>query len=309
MELQRRKALNKPIPWSGKDEKNLLSFLKKESFDAKKLKELFPLRTLPSIRSKVRKLRIKHDLFGSVYRDAKENFTTLIATEIRPKVVFDAFAGAGHQTFKWIQVANKVFASEKMKSKLKQFENSAEKNGFTKKNTKGTHWKLYVKENKEVYFFLGDAIDAAVDLKVNGISIDVIDLDTCGSTLPALPTFLVLLKPRHVVITHGEFHSMRFKREDVLRRLFMHRDIGSNPLPLDVDEMSQELDKAVKIAALRAHNETADSFWLILKNETWLGSKFHGMLRRHYKVEKPAATSDCINELSIQTINGVTNKH
>jgi hypothetical protein len=91
---------------------------------------------------------------------------------------------------------------------------------------------------------------------------------------------------------------MRFKREDVLRRLLMHRDIRENPLPLEVDEMSKELDKAVKIAGLRAHNETVNSFWLTLMDETWLGSRFHGMLRRYYKVSKPPATSDCINELS-----------
>jgi len=299
MKLQRRRAYTEPIAWSKKDEKHLLSFLKKESFDAKKLKELFPTRTLPSIRSKARKLRIKHDLFGAVYRDDKENFTSKIANKVKPKIVFDAYAGAGHQTFKWIEVADKVFASEIMKSKLSQFEKSAKKNGFVKKDTKGTLWKLYVKGTKEIFFFQGDAIAAAADLKVNRINVDVIDLDTCGSTLPTLPTFLVLLKPKHILITHGEFHSMRFNREDVLRRLFMHRDIGSNPFPLGVNEMSDELDKAVKISALRAHNETADSFWMNLQNETWLGSKFHGMLRRHYKVEKPVATSDCINELSI----------
>lgn len=298
MDLQRRKAYGEPITWNGKDEKELLTFLKKETFSAKKLKELFPNRTLPSIRSKVRKLRIKHDLFGALYRDDKENFTTKIAKEVKPKIVFDAYAGAGHQTFKWIEVAEKVFASEIMRSKLNQFENAAKRNGFSKKDTEGNCWKLYIKGQKEIYLFLGDAINAAADLNVNRIKVDVIDLDTCGSTLPALPTFLVLLKPKHVLITHGEFHSMRFKREDVLRRLFMHRDISSNPLPLDVDEMCNELDRAVKIAGLRAHNETSDSYWLNLKQETWLGGKFHGMLRRYYKVERPPATSDCINELS-----------
>ena len=82
MKLQRRKAYTEPISWSVEDEKHLLSFLEKESFDAKKLKVLFPKRTLPSIRGKVRKLRIKHDLFGAVYRDDKENFTTKIASKI-----------------------------------------------------------------------------------------------------------------------------------------------------------------------------------------------------------------------------------
>jgi hypothetical protein len=298
MALERRKANTIPQVWSQEDEKLLLNFLKNKSFDAKVLKEVFPARTLPGIRSKVRKLRIKHDLFGESYRTDKEDFTLKIARKIKPKAVFDAYAGAGHQTFKWIQVANKVYASEIMKSKLRQFEKTAEANFFKKVDTGDCLWKLYRKGDKEIFFFIGDAVSAAADLKVNRLTVDLVDLDTCGSTLPVLPTILVLLRPKHIVITHGEFHSMRFKREDVLRRLFMHRDIRTNPLPMNVDEMSAELDKAVKIAALRAHNETSDSFWLNLVDETWLGSRFHGMLRRHYKVSKPSATSDCINELS-----------
>ncbi len=298
MALVRRRAYNPPITWDTKDEKILLNYLKKETFDAKALKELFPERTLPGIRSKVRKLRIKHDLFGSSYRNEKERFTTNIAEKVLPKTVFDAYAGAGHQTFKWIEIADQVYASEIMKSKLKQFEKNAKDNGFKKLVAKTRIWNIYKKGKKKIYFFIGDAVDAAADLKVKKISIDLVDLDTCGSTLPTLPTILILLRPKHIVITHGEFHSMRFKREDVLRRLFMHRDIRKNPLPLNVNKMGKELDKAVKTAALRAHNETVDSFWLELMEETWLGSRFQGMLRRHYRTSRPAATSDCINELS-----------
>lgn len=298
MKLKRRKAYNTPIAWNENEERVLLDYLKKESFSAEKLFKLFPKRSLPSIRSKVRKLRIKHDLFGVSYRKQKENFTIKIAANVRPKTVFDAYAGAGHQSIKWIQQADRVYASEIMASKLAQFEKRVTRHGFRKEDTGDNQWRLYKKEQKEIYFFVGDAIDAAADLRVNRVKIDVVDLDTCGSTLPALPTLLILLRPKHVLITHGEFHSMRFKREDVLRRLLNHRDISSNPFPLNVEQMSSELDKAVKLAALRAHNETTDSFWLELKDETWLGSKFHGMLRRYYKVEKPAATADCINILS-----------
>jgi hypothetical protein len=193
---------------------------------------------------------------------------------------------------------DKVFASEIINSKINQFEKLARMNGFIKQKASGDFWQLFVKNEKKIYFFSGDAIDAAAILKVRRENVDLIDLDTCGSTLPLLSTFLVLLKPKHLVITHGEFHSMRFKREDVLRRLFLHRDIGSNPLPLDSNSMSNELDKAVKVAALRAHNETEDSFWLNLEDEIWLGSKTQGMLRRHYTVIKPTATADCINMIS-----------
>lgn len=298
MTLKRRKADNPPLAWSPEEEKRLLKFLTDRTYSAKELQEIFPNRTLPAIRSKVRKLRIKHDLFGSSYREEKESFTVSVAEKVSPKVVFDAYAGAGHQTFKWIQIADTIYASEKMSGKLDQFEKSAFDNGFQKNDTGDCLWKLYTRESKSIYFFEGDAIDAAADLKVNQVAIDLIDLDTCGSTIPSLPTFLLLLKPKHLVITHGEFHSMRFQREDVIRRLFSHRDIRNGAIPSTIDEMCDELDIAVKIAALRAHNETMDSFWLNLVDQTWLGTKTHGMLRRHYKVERPVATSDCINEIS-----------
>lgn len=298
MKLERRKADNPPKIWSNKDELLLLEFLKNESFDAKTLKTMFPGRTIPSIRSKVRKLRIKHDLFGQTYRDVKEDFTLKIAQRVKPKIVFDAYAGAGHQTFRWIELAHTVYASEKMKSKLSQFAESAELNGFKEVGNDEGNWKKYSKDKKTIFFFIGDAVSAAAELRANNIQVDLIDLDTCGSTLPVLPTLLTLLKPKHLTITHGEFHSMRFKREDVLRRLLVHRDIKENPLPMSVENLSTELDKAVKTSALRAHNETVDSFWLELIDETWLGGKFHGMLRRYYKATKPKATADCINELS-----------
>ena len=298
MSLKRRKAHNLPISWTDVDEEKLLNVLKNGKPDITQLLEIFPDRTKPSIRSKIRKLRIKHDLFGSSYRDVKEQFTLKIADLAKPKCVFDAYAGAGHQAIKWLSVADKVYASEKMASKLNQLEATVTKEGFTKIETGNNLWRLYIKQNKELYYFIGDAVDAAADLKVNSINVDLIDLDTCGSTLPLLPTLLVLLKPKHLVITHGEYHSYRFKREDVLRRLFSHRDISENPFPIDMDQMAIELDKAVKIAALRAHNETSDSFWADLKEETWLGSRMHGTLRRYYCISKPSATSDCINFLS-----------
>lgn len=297
MKLKRRKANNPPVDWSKQDEKLLLNELRRNGFNAEKLLNLFPDRTLPSIRSKVRKLRIKHDIFGDSYRDKKGDFTLKISKLTSPKSVFDAYAGAGHQTFRWLEKSNVVYAVDNMKAKIKQFKAEAFANGFKFKKMFGK-WHVFQNKEKKALYFIGDTVQAAADLNSKNIKVDLIDLDTCGSTLPTLPYFLLMLKPKHLVITHGEFHSMRFKREDVLRRLFTHKDVSISPLPLTVEKMGNELDKAVRIAGLRAHNETVDSFWLILKKETWLGSKFHSMLRRYYKVSKPPATSDCLNMLS-----------
>lgn len=298
MRLKRRKAYNPKVQWTLEDEKILLNYIKRNEFDLQDVLFLFPQRNRASITSKVRKLRIKHDLFGDTYRDDKGEFTIKVAQKTKPKIVFDAYAGAGHQAFKWIRYANTVYASDIKKGKINQFSKTAKRNGFIKEKTKEGIWTVFKKRNKRVYFYYGDAIEGAIVLKASKVKIDLIDLDTCGSTIPTIPLYLLLLKPKHLVVTHGEFHSMRFQREDVLRRLLSHKDVTKTPFPIGVQRMSDELEKAVQVAGFRAHNETKDSFWLSLKSEVWLGSKFHGMLRRYFKVSKPTATADCLNKLA-----------
>jgi hypothetical protein len=295
MKLKRRRALTPKKTWSKKEEERLLNYLEKNQFDAKTLLKLFPKRKLPSIRSKVRKLRIKHDIFGSSYRDEKINFTRKVSNKVKPKIVFEAYAGAGHQTFVWAEKAQVVYAAEFSKGKLRLFQKEAKAAGYKQDAKREGNWRVFRKGRKKIFFFIGDAVRAAAELNVRNAKIDLLDLDTCGSTIPTLSHYLLMLKPKYFVITHGEFHSMRFKREDVLRRLFVHLNVSKNPFPISVDRMSKELDKSVKLSALRSHNETTHSYWPELKDETWLGGKFHGMLRRYYKLKKPPATADCLN--------------
>lgn len=297
MKLKRRKALTPEIEWSNLEKKKLLKYLKLKIQNTADLRKLFPGRGLPSIRNKVRKMRISYDLFGNTYREVKKAFTVKINNLVAPKFVFEAYAGAGHQTIIWAEKANIVFASEKAQRKCVQFRKRIVSAGF-KKISLDNKWVEFHKGDKTILLYQGDAVEAATFVAVQGNKIDLVDLDTCGSSLPTVPIFLNLLKPKHLVITHGEFHSMRFMREDVLRRTLPHRDINKTPFPLSVANMAKELDKAVKVYALRSHNETGDSFWADLKSEQWLGNKIHGMLRRHYVITKPAATADCLNYLA-----------
>ena len=98
--FERRKAYNKGKLWSKEEEEKLFSFLKNNSFDSKILLKMFPDRTLPAIRSKTRKLRIKEDTFGKSYRKSKQDFTGKWAKKISPSKVFEAYAGAGMQVTK-----------------------------------------------------------------------------------------------------------------------------------------------------------------------------------------------------------------
>ena len=217
---------------------------------------------------------------------------------MKPQTVFDAYAGVGHQTFIWAEKADHVYASERMANRYCELRKKLKDRNYHLIDNDLRGWEGYSNGKSQIHIYRGDAIDAAASLRANKITINLVDLDTCGSTIPTLPTFMLLLKPQHLVITHGEFQSLRFKREDVLRRLLVHRDIAGNELPKTTTELETELEKATKLAALRAHNETTDSFWLDLVSEKWMGGKKYGILRRHYRVSRPIATSDCINSIA-----------
>jgi len=296
--LSRRKAYTNPGRWSEEEEALLMAYLMSpENYSGIKLSRLLPGRSRAAIRAKIRKMKIRLDLFGQKYRDKKQEFTRKVAQNVKPKVVYEAYAGAGHQTVIWSEFANEVYAAEWNTTKKEQFLRTVESAGFKVYLEEGK-WLHLRKRKKQIHYFAGDAIEGAANMRVQGVEVDLVDLDTCGSTLLTLPLFLVLLKPQHVVITHGEFHSLRFKREDVLRRLLIHRDISTPSFPMTIEQLAKELDKAVKTAALRAHNETKDSFWVELQDELWLGTKEQGMLRRHYQIKKPPATADCLNIIS-----------
>lgn len=296
MRLVRRRRDGSAGPWTPAQVERLRRFLSL----GMKLEEIygqFPTRTPQAVRSKIRKLRVKHGTFGASYRNTKTGFTKDIAKEARPKTVFEAYAGSGYQTIAWLTQADTVYCAELSRPAVSRMSARLRRMGY-KRARNGGRWLVYRKEEKSVKIFLGDAVSAAAHVHAEIGEVDVLDLDTCGSTLPTLPTFLALLSPAYLVITHGEFHSLRLRRNDVLRRIMVHSAIGQPLSRMGISELAAQLDKAVKTAALRAHNETQDSFWPELVSEKWLRSRSQGMLRRFYALYRPVATADCLNYLA-----------
>ena len=82
-----------------------MTMLRNGKGDLPALREAFNGRKDASIRSKVRKFRVKHDLFGDAYREGKIKFSEKIVRATNPKTVFEAYAGAGHQTLIWAKKA------------------------------------------------------------------------------------------------------------------------------------------------------------------------------------------------------------
>ena len=308
--LQRRRALSEhPQKWTLAEERLLLGMLRKGEDSWPQLRQAFESRGDASIQSKVRRLRIKHDLFGDAYHEGKVAFSQKIAGETSPSTVFEAYAGAGHQTRVWADTATAVYSSERDGMQARQFASNVTKDGFRAlKPKKGSWqgWRIFRKGKREIRLFSGDAMDAAVALRYHGIKIDLLDLDTCGSAIPVLPLFLNLLRPAHLVVTHGEFLSYRFGREDVLRRVLCHLDVNGALLPRSAAELKNALIKADMLSALRCANETHRSWWLQASHGWWLEPKAESrlskrandMFRIHYRVVRPPATADCLNELA-----------
>ena len=308
--LQRRKFLSEhPKKWTSAEERRLLRMLRKGKDSWPELRKAFKDRGDASIRSKVRKLRIRHDLFGDAYREGKIQFSEKVADKTNPKTVFEAYAGAGHQTLVWANRATTVYSAERNKTQVDQFTANIAEGGFREikqKSDKKWIWRTFQKGEREVRLFVGDAMDAAVALRYHKAKIDLIDLDTCGSTIPVLPLFLNLLRPAHLVVTHGEFLSYRFGREDVLRRVLCHLDVNGTLLPHSAEDLKKALIKADMLSALRCANETtrawwlqeSHGWWLKRKGESQLSRRTNDMFRIHYRVVRPSATADCLNELA-----------
>ncbi|MCY4245330.1 MAG: hypothetical protein OXU31_10390 [Gammaproteobacteria bacterium] len=300
-QLQRRKAFTSPRKWTAGEETRLLKMLRNGNCSLPKLRVAFPKRNDASIRSKVRKLRINNDLFGDSYREEKARFSDKIAAKVRPRTVFDAYAGAGHQSMVWAKYASTVYASEARPSQVRIFVTNATKKGFREKKPPAIfkHWRMFRRKGcGDILLYSGDATNAVVALRHHGVKINLLDLDTCGSAIPMLPIFLHLLRPAHLVITHGEFLSYRFGRVDVLRRTLCHRNINDSRVPRSTNALKKALIKADMLSALRSANETDKSLWLRKENEESFGSKAGGLLRVYYKVIKPPATADCLNYLA-----------
>ena len=286
-----------------------MTMLRNDKGDLPALRKAFNGRNDASIRSKVRKFRVKHDLFGDAYREEKIKFSEKIVRATNPKTVFEAYAGAGHQTLIWAKKAEIVYSAERNITQARQFADNVAQAGFRehKRPPKGwKEWRVFRKGGREIRLFCGDATDAAVTLRHHRINIRLVDMDTCGSAIPSLPLFLHLLRPAHLVITHGEFLSYRFGREDVLRRILCHLDVNGHRLPRTAEGLKKALIKADKISALRCANETAgarwlercQAQWLKVRNQTPLGKRANEMFRVHYRVVRPPATADCLNELA-----------
>jgi hypothetical protein len=295
--FQRRRALTRGPDWSDADEQLLLTLAQSRNQSLADMQKIFLGRSLASIRSKLRKLRIATDSFGIDYRQEKTAFTRNVASEIPNGTVFEAYAGAAHQTLAWAETAKLVLAAEIDSAKWPFFKANVERAGFHPVKPFLPEWLAWKETDRTISLFRGDAVHAAAVTKVYSRKIDLVDLDTCGSTIPSLPIFLSLLRPNHLVITHGEFHSLRFKREDVLRRILTHRDISTPCAISSTEQLANELHSSICAAALRAHNDVKDSYWLTLNSERWLGAKNRGMLRRHYLATRPPANADCLNEL------------
>jgi len=294
---RRRHYTSNPVSWSKEEVDLLMGFAVQGKRDWKEIHRKLPNRTQPAIKSKLRKLRIEHDLFGESYRAQKDAFLKFIADDSKANTIFDAYAGSGRQTFLWSGAAISVYASERNPRKQQQFLESAQTHLFIERKTDLNGWLKFTKAERgtPIYFWQGDAVRAAASLSAHNRAIDLIDLDTCGTTLPTISTFLALLRPRHLVVTFGEFHSCRFGREDVLRRVLAHRDVNSSELPTGLKELATELRKAAIVSAMRAHNEIGASFWLERIKSEWLTNR--SMLREYYRVDKQAA-ADCLNKLA-----------
>jgi|GEM_PF-2704862 len=208
--------------WSKEEEEKLLKLIEK-GLSPSEILAYFPDRSMISIKNKIRKLRIKYNLYGFDHQDKKSKILEKWLKRIKPKTVLEGFAGHGNLTKVYLGFAEEICAVEINKQIFKRLKENLEKilNLKAKKIENANNVQIYkIKGNNKVIFLINSDIrDAIHYLAYHGYKFDFIDLDPCGTPIPFIPLIPKISKVgSHIAITYGDYHSLRFKRYDVLAK-------------------------------------------------------------------------------------------
>lgn len=214
-----RKSTTKDNDWT-KDEELLLKRLLEKALGPQTIKEHFPGRSLTSLKSKIQKFKIKYETYGSDDKNIKRILAEKWLTKIKPKSVFEGFAGLGNLTKIYIKSgAKKIYACEMNEQRYFTLLNNISKFMKSKginSNINGIKIRKFSINNQEVYLAHCNSERLAAYLYSKGEYFDLVDLDPCGTTLPSMALFLKLIKNGYLEATYGEFHSYRLGRIDVM---------------------------------------------------------------------------------------------
>ncbi|MFA4663351.1 Myb-like DNA-binding domain-containing protein [Pyrococcus kukulkanii] len=290
-------------PWTKEEEQRLLYLLWK-GYSPSEIATYFPNRSKVSIKNKIRKMKIKYDLYGGGHRKEKYQLAEEWVRTIKPKTVLDGFAGRGNLTKIYLEHAKTVYAVEIKRNIFESLKANIEE--YIGEEAEITDRNTYVIDNgeKRIVLINSDIKDAVYYLGGQGITFDFIDLDPCGTPIPVIPLLPKILKEDgYLAITFGDFHSYRFKRYDVLAKtvpiLFDIRlNEGFIPRNIkNIEEFNKYLIVWVSILWILpqdVHNFT----YLELIEKHLLGKKkARGVLRALFRVKKGKSNAEILQKI------------
>ncbi|GAG88022.1 unnamed protein product, partial [marine sediment metagenome] len=90
------------VMWS-KEEENLINKMINEGKTLREIKKNLPDRSSISLKAKIRRIKFKQDKYGSNHRKEKYDLTRKWLTSIKPKKIFEGFAGEGKSTIIYLK--------------------------------------------------------------------------------------------------------------------------------------------------------------------------------------------------------------
>lgn len=221
MAFKKPKA-NSRRKWSKDEEEKLLELIQK-GLSPSEILGYFPDRSLISIKNKIRKLRIKHNFYGYDHQDEKSKILEEWLERIKPKTVLEGFAGHGNLTKVYLEYAEEICAVEINEQIFKRLKENLERtlNLKAKKIKNINNICVYrIEGNGKIILLINSDIrDAIHYLVYHSYKFDFIDLDPCGTPIPIIPLISKISKAEgYIAITYGDYHSLRFKRYDVLAK-------------------------------------------------------------------------------------------
>lgn len=205
--------------WTRKEELLLRELIKKRT-GIKEIGKHFPKRNKVSIKSKIQKFKIKYNLYGLDDRYKKQDLAKKWLKRVAPQTIFEGFAGTGNLTRLYIRsCANKIYSCELNKRRFNKLVNAV--SIITKQKGKqdvinDIPVRKFLSKKQNIFLANCNAERLAAYFYAKNEHFDLIDLDPCGTALPAMYLFLRLINNGYLEMTYGEFHSYRLGRYDVL---------------------------------------------------------------------------------------------
>lgn len=269
--------------WTPEEDAILIKCMKEKMENPSEIsRNYLPHRDHDAIRKRIIYLRKTSKEFGYFHKDDKYSFSREVIEEIRPKVVFEGYAGIGYQTKQYIGNCEVIFCVDsdpKVEERRIEYLQPDKVLEFDE-------YKILRFSDTVVYSITGDVVDGAAFVKGFGFDVDYVDLDPYSSAVIEAAHVVRLLRPKYLMMTFGEWQSIKLHNMDFLFRVLFSGYNAFEIRDMHIDDIINLVEYCLQMRLLTLSSETKKCVYMEKIKEQWLGETKHRGIKRVLFKEK-----------------------